>query len=46
MSNISGAGYCCFVNRISKDEAVNLLQIADLTEKIGTLLIIIFLYRL
>ena len=29
--------YCCIISRISKSEAVNLLQNIDLTEKSGTL---------
>ena len=33
-SNTSGADYCCITNGISKNEAVNLVQIADLTEKV------------
>ena len=28
--NINGVNYCCIINRISKSEAVNLLQKADL----------------
>ena len=35
--NIHGADYCCILNRISKSEAVNLLQKADLSLKSGTL---------
>ena len=35
--NIYGADYCCILNRISKSEAVNLLQKADLSLKSGTL---------
>ena len=34
--NISGIDYCCNINEISKSEAINLLQNADLTEKIGS----------
>ena len=30
---IHGADYCCIINRVSKSEAVNLLQKADLNEK-------------
>ena len=29
--------YCCIISVISKNEAINLLQNADLTEKSGTL---------
>ena len=35
--NINGADCRCITNRISKSEAVNLLQTADLNEKSGTL---------
>ena len=35
--NINGVDYCCIISRISKSEAVNLLQKADLKEKKGTL---------
>ena len=28
--NINGVNYCCIINRISKSEAVNLLQKANL----------------
>ena len=35
--NIKGSNYCCIINGISKDEAINLMQNADLTEKTGTL---------
>ena len=31
--NIEGAHYCYIINRISKSEAINLLQNIDLTEK-------------
>ena len=31
--NINGADYCYIITRISKSEAVNLLQKADLNEK-------------
>ena len=30
--NINGAAYCCIINGISKIDAVNLPQNADLTE--------------
>ena len=32
--NIQGADYCCNINRISKSEAVNLLQNGDLDKKV------------
>ena len=35
--NIKGSDYCCIISFISKNEAINLLQNADLTEKSGTL---------
>ena len=35
--NIKGADYCCIISRISKSEAIILVQNIDLTEKIGTL---------
>ena len=35
--NIKGSDYCCSISLISKNEAINLLQNADLTEKSGTL---------
>ena len=35
--NIKGFDYCCIISRISKNEAMNLMQNADLTEKSGTL---------
>ena len=35
--NIKGADYRCIIGLISKNEAINLLQNADLTEKSGTL---------
>ena len=38
--NIRGVDYCCIISRISKGEAVNLLQKADLNEKGGTLYVI------
>ena len=31
--NICGIDYCCIINRISKSDAVNVLQNAGLTEK-------------
>ena len=35
--NIEAFDYCCIISLISKNEAINLLQNADLTEKSGTL---------
>ena len=35
--NIKGSDYLCIISLISKNEAINLLQIADVTEKSGTL---------
>ena len=35
--NIKGSDYCCIVSLISKNEALNLMQNADLVEKTGTL---------
>ena len=35
--NIKGSDYRCVIRLISKNEAVNLMQNADLTEKSGTL---------
>ena len=35
--NINGSDYGFIISVISKNEAINLLQNADLTEKIGTL---------
>ena len=34
--NIKGSDYCCIISLISKSEAINLMQNADLTEKTGT----------
>ena len=34
--NIKGSDYCCIISLISKNEAIELLQNADLTEKSGT----------
>ena len=31
--NIKGSDYCCIISRISKNEAINLMQNVDLTEK-------------
>ena len=35
--NIKGSDYCCIISLISKNEAMNLLQNADLTKKSVTL---------
>ena len=35
--NIKGSDYCCIISLISKNEAINLMQNAYLTEKNGTL---------
>ena len=35
--NIKGSDYRCIISLISKNEAINLMQNADLTEKGGTL---------
>ena len=35
--NIKGSDYCCIISLISKNEAINSMEIADLTEKSGTL---------
>ena len=35
--NVKGSGYHYIISRISKSEAVKLLQNTDLTEKSGTL---------
>ena len=32
--NIKDADYCCIISRISKNEAINLMQNIDLTEKV------------
>ena len=34
--NIKGSDYCCIISLISKSEAINLMQNADLTEKTET----------
>ena len=31
--NIKGSDYCCFISLTSKNEAINLMQNADLTKK-------------
>ena len=35
--NIKDSDYCCIISLISKNEAINLLQNAGLTEKSATL---------
>ena len=35
--NIKGSGYCCMISLISKNEAINSMQNADLTKKSITL---------
>ena len=35
--NIKGSLYCCTIRLISKNEAINVTQSADLTTKSGTL---------
>ena len=35
--NIKGSDYCSIINLISKNEAINLLQNADLSDKSGTI---------
>ena len=35
--NVKSADYCCIINGISKNEAINLMQNADLTKKSETL---------
>ena len=35
--NIKGSDYHCIISLIRKNESINLLQNADLTEKSGTL---------
>ena len=35
--NIKGSDYRCIISLISKNEAINLLQDANLTEKTGTI---------
>ena len=34
ISNIKGSDYCCIISLISKNEAINLMQNADLIEKV------------
>ena len=35
--NFKDSDYCCIISGISKNEAISLIQNADLTEKSGTL---------
>ena len=35
--SIKGSNYRCIISLISKNNAINLLQNADLTKKVGTL---------
>ena len=35
--NIKGSDYCCIISLICKNEAINLIQNADLAKKSGTL---------
>ena len=35
--NIKGSNYCCIISGVSKNEAINLMQNIDLTEKSGAL---------
>ena len=35
--NIKGSDYCCIISFISKNEAIRLMQNADLSERSGTL---------
>ena len=35
--NIKGSDFCCIISLITKNEATNLMQNADLTRKCGTL---------
>ena len=35
--NIKSADYCCIISRISKSEAINLMQNINLTKKRGAL---------
>ena len=34
--NIKGSDYCCIISLIRKNEAINLMQDSDLSEKSGT----------
>ena len=42
--NVQGSDYGCIITSISKNEAINLLQNADLTEKRGTIWIFLKVY--
>ena len=35
--NIKGSDYCCIISLISKNEAINLMEIANLIKKSGIL---------
>ena len=35
--SIKGADYCCIISGINGNEAINLIQNADLTKKSGTI---------
>ena len=35
--NINGVNYCCVINGITKSEAINLLENANLNEKNGSI---------
>ena len=37
ISNIKSADYCCIISKITKNEAINLMENVVLTEKSGTL---------
>ena len=37
ISNIKSADYCCIIRKITKNEAINLMENVGLTEKSGTL---------
>ena len=45
ISNIKGTDYHCITGSISKNEAINLMQNADLTEKSSTLQSIKFITK-
>ena len=42
--NINGVDYCCIITGISKSEAVNLLQKADLNEKNVNFFFVFYIY--
>ena len=46
ISNIKGTDYHCITGSISKNEAINLMQNADLTEKSSTLQSIKIYYQI